>query len=300
MIESIYQKTLNSSVRCEGVGLHSGKIVKLEINPAEQDTGITFIRSDLKEGQVVKACHKAVVDTNFGTTISNMYGTKVKTVEHLMAALMGSGVDNAEIMLSSSEVPVMDGSSKSFLSMINSVGLQEQLATRKSIKIKKEFSVFYEDKSIEVTPSDVFSVKYSINFSDPAIGRQDHEVVLANGSFKEEIGDARTFGFLNEVEALRKSGLALGGSLDNAIVVDNGRIMNPEGLRYKNEFVRHKILDFCGDMYLTGKRIIGSIEANCAGHEINNIFLRRLLENKENYDIIELTDNIELKKVAIA
>jgi UDP-3-O-[3-hydroxymyristoyl] N-acetylglucosamine deacetylase len=217
-----------------------------------------------------------------------------------MAAFMGAGIDNAEIILSSCEVPIMDGSSKTFLALINASGLKEQISKRKAIKVLKEVSVSLKEKSITIKPSRVLSVKYKINFSDPVVGQQKHEVTFINGAFKEEISAARTFGFLNEVKALRKSGLALGGSLNNSIVVDNGKILNPEGLRYKDEFVRHKILDFCGDMYLAGKKIIGSIEANCAGHELNNIFLRRLLDNEENYDIVDSADYFDFKEVAIA
>ena len=296
----MYQKTLNRPVFTEGIGLHSGTLVKMEIKPAGPNSGIFFNRSDLNKAQIVRADYESVVDTRYGTTISNSIGTKIHTVEHLMAAFMGIGLDNAEVVLSSCEVPVMDGSSKSFLKMLNSVGLKEQVSKRQSIKIIKEFAVFHEDKRISVSPADVLSIKYNIDFSDPAIGKQAREVVFSNGAFKEEISAARTFGFLNEVETLHKSGLALGGSLKNAIVVDDGKILNPEGLRYKDEFVRHKILDLCGDIYLAGKQIIGKIEANCAGHELNNTFLRRLLENKDNYDIVEQDEQIGHREFAIA
>ena len=298
-MRSFYQNTLNEMVQCDGVGLHSGKKVRMLLKPAKQNTGIVFRREDLPNKPFIKACYDSVIDTRYGTTIGNREVIEIKTVEHLMAAFMGTGVDNVEVILSSCEVPVMDGSSKNFVGMINSTGLKEQISKKKSIKVLKEVSVSLNNKNILIRPSEDFSIKYHIDFSDPVIGKQTHKVVFSNGAFKEQIGSARTFGFLSEVEALHRSGLALGGSLDNVIVVDNGKILNPDGLRYKDEFVRHKILDCCGDMYLAGKNLIGSIEANCAGHELNNILLRELLDNKENYAIID-NDYIDAKETAVA
>ena len=298
-MRSLYQNTLNEMVQCDGVGLHSGKKVKMILKPAKQNTGIVFRREDLPNKPFIKACYDSVIDTRYGTTIGNREVIEIKTVEHLMAAFMGTGVDNVEVILSSCEVPVMDGSSKNFVGMINSTGLKEQISRKKSIKVLKEVSVSSNNKNILIRPSEDFSIKYHIDFSDPVIGKQTHKVVFSNGAFKEQIGSARTFGFLSEVEALHRSGLALGGSLDNVIVVDNGKILNPDGLRYKDEFVRHKILDCCGDMYLAGKNLIGSIEANCAGHELNNILLRELLDNKENYAIID-NEYIDAKETAVA
>ena len=298
-MRSLYQNTLNGMVQCEGVGLHSGKKVRMLLKPAKQNTGIVFRREDLPNKPFIKACYDSVIDTRYGTTIGNREVIEIKTVEHLMAAFMGTGVDNVEVILSSCEVPVMDGSSKNFVGMINSTGLKEQISRKKSIKVLKEVSVSLNNKNILIRPSEDFSIKYHIDFSDPVIGKQTHKVVFSNGAFKEQISSARTFGFLSEVEALRRSGLALGGSLDNVIVVDNGKILNPDGLRYKDEFVRHKILDCCGDMYLAGKNLIGSIEANCAGHELNNILLRELLDNKENYAIID-NEYIDAKETAVA
>ena len=298
-MRSIYQNTLNGMVQCDGVGLHSGKKVRMLLKPAKQNTGIVFRREDLPNKPFIKACYDSVIDTRYGTTIGNREVIEIKTVEHLMAAFMGTGVDNVEVILSSCEVPVMDGSSKNFVGMINSTGLKEQISRKKSIKVLKEVSVSLNNKNILIRPSEDFSIKYHIDFSDPVIGKQTHKVVFSNGAFKEQIGSARTFGFLSEVEALHRSGLALGGSLDNVIVVDNGKVLNPDGLRYKDEFVRHKILDCCGDMYLAGKNLIGSIEANCAGHELNNILLRELLDNKENYAIID-NEYIDAKETAVA
>ena len=298
-MRSFYQNTLNEMVQCDGVGLHSGKKVRMLLKPAKQNTGIVFRREDLPNKPFIKACYDSVIDTRYGTTIGNREVIEIKTVEHLMAAFMGTGVDNVEVILSSCEVPVMDGSSKNFVGMINSTGLKEQISRKKSIKVLKEVSVSLNNKNILIRPSEDFSIKYHIDFSDPVIGKQTHKVVFSNGAFKEQIGSARTFGFLSEVEALHRSGLALGGSLDNVIVVDNGKILNPDGLRYKDEFVRHKILDCCGDMYLAGKNLIGSIEANCAGHELNNILLRELLDNKENYAIID-NEYIDAKETAVA
>ena len=298
-MRSLYQNTLNEMVQCDGVGLHSGKKVRMLLKPAKQNSGIVFRREDLPNKPFIKACYDSVIDTRYGTTIGNREVIEIKTVEHLMAAFMGTGVDNVEVILSSCEVPVMDGSSKNFVGMINSTGLKEQISKKQSIKVLKEVSVSLNNKNILIRPSEDFSIKYHIDFSDPVIGKQTHKVVFSNGAFKEQIGSARTFGFLSEVEALHRSGLALGGSLDNVIVVDNGKILNPDGLRYKDEFVRHKILDCCGDMYLAGKNLIGSIEANCSGHELNNILLRELLDNKENYAIID-NEYIDAKETAVA
>ena len=298
-MRSLYQNTLNEMVQCDGVGLHSGKKVRMLLKPAKQNTGIVFRREDLPNKPFIKACYDSVIDTRYGTTIGKREVIEIKTVEHLMAAFMGTGVDNVEVILSSCEVPVMDGSSKNFVGMINSTGLKEQISRKKSIKVLKEVSVSLNNKNILIRPSEDFSIKYHIDFSDPVIGKQTHKVVFSNGAFKEQIGSARTFGFLSEVEALHRSGLALGGSLDNVIVVDNGKVLNPDGLRYKDEFVRHKILDCCGDMYLAGKNLIGSIEANCAVHELNNILLRELLDNKENYAIID-NEYIDAKETAVA
>ena len=282
-----FQKTLNSEVVCEGIGLHSGKKTSIKIIPAEVNTGISFIRQDLSANKEVKATYENVCDTKLGTTISNNVGNKVQTIEHLMAAFMGLKIDNAQVLLSGSEIPIMDGSSRIFIDLINSVGIKEQFTKKKVIKILKEVSFFQKNSSIIALPSDNFSIDYQIDFDDPAIGIQNKKVTLMGDNFDKEIGSARTFGMLNEVENMHKNGLALGGSINNAIVVDKGKILNDDGLRFEDEFVRHKILDLCGDFYLSGFQILGNIVAKCAGHDINNKFLWKLFSDDSNYQIVE-------------
>ena len=281
------QRTIKREVVCEGIGLHSGKKSKIKIMPAEADKGIFFIREDLAKDQEIIASYQNVSDTKLGTTIVNKAGHKVQTIEHLMAAFMGLKIDNAQVVLSGSEIPIMDGSSKVFIDLINSVGVTTQFTKKKIIKIIKEVSIFQENCSIVASPSDKFTIDYQIDFPDPAIGIQQQKISLLDDNFDKELGSARTFGMLNEVKQMHDNGLALGGSISNAIVVDDGKILNPVGLRFKNEFVRHKILDLCGDIYLSGYHILGSIVAKCAGHEINNKFLWKLFSDENNYVIME-------------
>ena len=295
-----YQKTLKDEVICIGVGLHSGSKTQIKILPAEVNSGITFIREDLIKDRKIIASYKNVCDTKLGTTIQNNAGHKVHTIEHLMSAFMGLRIDNADVVLSGSEVPIMDGSSKVFLDKINTVGIKEQFAKKKVIKILKEVSFSQNNSSIIAIPSNNFSIDYMIDFEDPAIGIQRQKVTLLADNFDKEIGSARTFGMLDEVEYMHKNGLALGGSVDNAIVVDNGKILNPDGLRYKDEFVRHKILDLCGDIYLSGFHIIGSIIAKRAGHEVNNKFLWELFSDKSNYEVVEENNIISQEEISFA
>lgn len=295
-----YQKTLKDEVICIGVGLHSGNKTQIKILPAEVNSGITFIREDLIKDRKIIASYKNVCDTKLGTTIQNNAGHKVHTIEHLMSAFMGLRIDNADVVLSGSEVPIMDGSSKVFIDKINTVGIKEQFAKKKVIKILKEVSFSQNNSSIIAIPSDNFSIDYMIDFEDPAIGIQRQKVTLLADNFDKEIGSARTFGMLDEVEYMHKNGLALGGSINNAIVVDNGKILNPGGLRYKDEFVRHKILDLCGDIYLSGYHILGSIIAKRAGHEVNNKFLWELFSDKSNYEVIEENNIISQEEISFA
>ena len=295
-----FQKTLKKEVFCEGIGLHSGKKTKIKILPADVNTGITFIRKDLEKKNKIDALYKNVIDTKLGTTLGNKAGHKVHTIEHLMSAFMGLKIDNAEIILSGSEIPIMDGSARVFIDLINSVGIKEQYAKKKVIKILKEVSFSHNNSSITVYPSDNFSIDYMIDFDDPVIGIQRQKITLLANNYDKEIGSARTFGMLNEVEYMHKNGLALGGSINNAIVVDNGKVLNPDGLRYKDEFVRHKILDLCGDIYLSGYHLMGDIVAKCAGHEVNNKFLWELFSDKSNYEVIEENKIIPQEEISFA
>ena len=281
-----FQRTLKKEVFCEGIGLHSGKKTKIQILPADVNTGITFIREDLTKNQKIDALYKNVIDTKLGTTLANKAGYKVHTIEHLMSTFMGLKIDNAKIILSGSEIPIMDGSARVFLDLINAVGIKEQYAKKKVIKILKEVTFSQNNSSITIYPSDNFSIDYMIDFDDPVIGIQRQKITLLANNYDKEIGSARTFGMLNEVEYMHKNGLALGGSINNAIVVDNGKILNPDGLRFKDEFVRHKILDSIGDLYLAGAPIQGYFYGNKSGHHLNNLLLRSLFADKDNYEYI--------------
>jgi len=295
-----FQKTLNGKVVCEGIGLHSGLKIKMEIMPAEANQGIVFIRKDILDNQKIHASYKNVSDTKLGTTIINKAGYKVRTIEHLMAAFMGLKIDNALVILSGSEIPIMDGSSKVFVDLINGIGIKEQFVPKKIIKILRRVAVYNGKSSIIASPSKDFSIEYQIDFEDPAIGIQKQKLTRLGSNFDKEISAARTFGMLKEVQYMHKNGLALGGSIDNAIVVDNGKILNPDGLRYKDEFVRHKILDLCGDIYLSGRHFLGNISAICAGHEINNKFLWELFSDENNYQEIEANNIISLEEATSA
>lgn len=286
----VLQKTLKSSIGCTGIGLHSGKKVSMSLNPAAADTGIVFHRTDLEgDDRIIPARWDYVVDTRMATTIGNQAGACISTIEHLMAALAGCGIDNTIIEIDGAEVPVMDGSAAPFIFLFECAGMIEQNAPRKAIKIERPVKVGYSDKFISATPDDSFSVDFEIDFEDTAVARQKLSMRLVNGTFKTEIARARTFGFVHEVDALRKAGLALGGSLDNAVVISGDTILNGDGLRYDDEFVRHKILDCVGDLYLAGAPIIGQIVALRSGHALNNQFLNSLFADDTAWSYVEMS-----------
>jgi UDP-3-O-[3-hydroxymyristoyl] N-acetylglucosamine deacetylase len=286
----VLQKTLKSSIGCTGIGLHSGKKVSMSLNPAAADTGIVFHRTDLEgDDRIIPARWDCVVDTRMATTIGNQAGACISTIEHLMAALAGCGIDNTIIEIDGAEVPVMDGSAAPFIFLVECAGMIEQNAPRKAIKIVRPVKVGHSDKFISATPDDSFSVDFEIDFEDTAVARQQLSMRLVNGTFKTEIARARTFGFVHEVDALRKAGLALGGSLDNAVVISGDTILNGDGLRYDDEFVRHKILDCVGDLYLAGAPIIGQIDALRSGHALNNQFLNSLFADDTAWSYVEMS-----------
>lgn len=287
---TVKQKTLKSAISCTGIGLHSGEKVTMTLHPANPGFGIVFRRSDLSgEGVEIPAAHDAVVDTRLCTTIGAQ-GKTIGTVEHLMAALAGMGIDNALIEVGGTEVPVMDGSAAPFLFLIECAGVVEQDAPRKAIRVLKSVSIVDGDKSACLEPAKGFSLDYQIDFSNPVIGRQSMTVSLTDGVFKDEIARARTFGFLHEAEALWAAGLAKGASLDNAVVVSGDRIMNEDGLRFDDECVRHKILDAVGDLYMAGAPILGHYMGDRASHALNNKVLRALFADPANYEIVEMTE----------
>jgi len=283
------QHTVQKSVSLSGVGLHSGAETILTIKPADVSSGLRFVRVDVSDkNNVIPAKWDHVVDTRLCTVVANKDGVSVGTIEHLMAALAACGVDNAVIELDGPEVPIMDGSSEPFIEAILDGGLKTQTAPRRAIKILKAVEVRDGDKVAVLKPGIGSRYKIEIDFPHKEIGRQSAEIDMFGGDFIGQISDARTFGFLHEVNALRAMGLALGGSLENAIVLDTDSIMNPEGLRAPNEFARHKVLDAVGDLYIAGGPIVGHFEAVKPGHNMNNLVLRALFDQPDAWTYVDL------------
>ncbi|MBT3551065.1 MAG: UDP-3-O-acyl-N-acetylglucosamine deacetylase [Rhodospirillaceae bacterium] len=270
------QRTLSRPASCTGIALHSGRKISLSINPAPAGAGIQFRRTDLAGSAPIAANWENVVDTTMCTTLGGEGDVRIATVEHLMAALAGCHVDNAIIEVDGPELPVMDGSAHPFVFLIECAGVIEQNVSRPILEILKPVKVSAGASSAELAPADIFSVSFEIDFDQSAVSRQEISVNLVNGTFKNEIARARTFGFANEVEQLRAAGLALGGSLDNAVVVDGETVLNEGGLRYSDEFVRHKVLDAVGDLYLAGAPIKGHYRGVRAGHALTNKLLHTL------------------------
>jgi len=287
----IKQRTLKNVIRATGVGLHTGQKVYLTLRPAVADTGIVFRRVDLDEPVEIPATPDNVGDTTLSTTLIKD-GVRISTVEHLLSALAGLGIDNAYIDLNAPEVPIMDGSAGPFVFLIQSAGIQEQNAPKRFIRIKKTVTVEDGDKWVRFEPFDGFKVSFTIDFDHPVFSnhQQTAEVDFSTTSFVKEISRARTFGFMSQIEALRANNLALGGSLDNAVVLDDYRILNEDGLRYMDEFVKHKILDSIGDLYLLGRSLIGEFSGCKSGHELNNRLLRTLLANEESWELVTFED----------
>ncbi len=284
---NLSQKTIQSPVSCKSLGLHSGREVKMTLIPAEIDSGIIFRRRDLENGKnEILANYKNVITTNLGTTIANEFGAEVLTIEHLMAAIWGSGIDNLIVELDGREIPIMDGSSKPFIFLIECAGIKQQEKNRQIIEILKEIRVEDGDKFVEVKPSRDFSLDLEIEFKNEKIGTQKFSYHHNLNSFKNDISAARTFCLKEEIEQMHKMNLAKGGTLNNAIVVDGSNIINESPLRFENEFVRHKILDFIGDIYLAGHYIIGSFNARKTGHGLNNKILKEIFSNEENYRLV--------------
>lgn len=282
------QNTVIEKVSCNGVGLHSGSDVKLTISPAPEDYGIVFRRNDVKDfNSFIKADYKNVCKTQLGTSIANSDGTIISTVEHLMAALWGCGIDNALIDIDAAEIPIMDGSSAPFVKMIEQVGLERQEANRKIVQVVTDIKVTDDDKYAAVSPSDDFSIDLEIDFASDAISKQRRRFSASEETFQSILADSRTFGFEHEVEYLRSQGLARGGSLDNAVVVSGNKILNKGGLRHSDEFVRHKLLDCIGDFFLAGKRIAGNFTAYKSGHGLNNKLLHKIFEDPTSYKIVQ-------------
>jgi UDP-3-O-[3-hydroxymyristoyl] N-acetylglucosamine deacetylase len=283
------QRTLRNMIRATGVGLHSGKKVFLTLRPAPVNTGIVFVRTDVSPAVTIPAKALHVSETTLSTTIETG-GVKVSTIEHLMAALAGLAIDNVIIEVSAPEVPIMDGSAGPFVFLLQSAGIEEQSAARRYIRIKKPVEVIDGDKRASFRPFAGMRMNFGIEFAHPAFsGRnQDISIDLSSSTFVHEVSRARTFGFLRDIEHLRSRNLALGGSMENAIVVDDFRVLNEDGLRYDDEFVRHKMLDAIGDLYLIGHPVIGEFSAYKSGHALNNKLCREMLARRDAWDIVTL------------
>lgn len=276
------QRTLNREVHCTGIGLHTGAKVKINLKPAPGDTGVKFIRTDLAGHPVIDARFDNVFDTTLATTIGSN-GCRVATIEHLMAAFFGLGIDNAIVELDGPEVPIMDGSAAPFIFLIKSVGVREQKVPKRFIVIKKPFKVDDGTRSVHIYPFKELKISYMIDFQHPLLRNQEYEMTFSGREFSREISRARTFGFLKDVQTLKENGLAQGGSLDNAVVIDDFRILNEDGLRFDDEFVRHKILDFIGDLSIVGAPIIGHFVVKKSGHYLNQYMLRGLMESRRHW-----------------
>ena len=287
----VKQRTLKTSVSVTGVGLHSGEKVTLSLRPGQVDGGIVFRRVDVKPVQDIQARPHLVHDTRLSTCMEQK-GVRVATIEHLMSALAGLGVDNAIVEMDGAEVPIMDGSAGTFIFLLQSAGIVEQSAAKKFIRIKKPVEVVQGDKWVRFEPYNGYKLTFTINFAHPvfASSKQHVTVDLNEHSYIRDISRARTFGFMQDVENMRAQGLALGGSLDNAIVMDEYRVLNPDGLRFEDEFVKHKVLDAIGDLYLLGHAVIGAFSGFKSGHALNNALLRALLADEMAWEFVTFND----------
>jgi UDP-3-O-[3-hydroxymyristoyl] N-acetylglucosamine deacetylase len=288
------QQTIAEPIKTVGIGLHSGNRSNLYLKPAPIDSGITFVRLDLAEQTPIPGKAEFITDTRLASVLQ-IGDSRISTVEHLLSACAGLGIDNLLVEIDGEEIPIMDGSAASFLFLIQSAGIAVQNAPKKFIKIKKTVEVVEGDKLARLEPFFGFKLDFTIDFKHPALDKTGQRCIIDfnETSYAKEIGRARTFGFAHEVEALREIGLARGGSLDNAIVLDEHRILNNEELRYEDEFVRHKILDAIGDLYLAGYPIIGAYVAEKSGHALNNLLLRKLFKEPDAYEIVsfnQMTD----------
>ena len=297
---ALNQRTLKNVIRATGVGLHTGEKVYLTLRPAPVDTGIVFIRTDLDELVSLRAHAENVGDTTMATSLING-NVEISTVEHLMSAFSGLGIDNAYVDVSAPELPIMDGSAAPFVFLLQSAGAEEQPAPKKFVRIKKTVSYAQGDVTVELRPYDDFRIEYTLLYDHPVFRKHIKSacVEFSTMSFVKEVSRARTFGFLADYEKLRSMNLARGGSLDNAVVVDDYRILNEEGLRLEDEFVKHKILDAIGDLYLLGHSMIGAFSGYKSGHGTNNALLRKLLADQDAYEIVTF-ENAEDAPVAFS
>ncbi|MCP9757926.1 UDP-3-O-acyl-N-acetylglucosamine deacetylase [Aquitalea sp. S1-19] len=292
----ILQRTLAQAVTATGVGLHSGERVKLTLRPAAPDSGIVFRRTDLDPVVDVRAEPALVNDTRLSSTLVTDTGVRIGTIEHLMSAFAGLGIDNLVIEVTAAEMPIMDGSAAPFIYLLQSAGIVDQAKPKRFIRVKQPIEVVEGDKWVKLEPYAGFSVELSIEFNHPAFNRAPQQVRIdfAGHSYIDEISRARTFGFMHEVEYMKSQGLGLGGNLNNAIVIDDEYVLNPEGLRFPDEFVRHKILDAIGDLYIVGHPLIAAFSGHKSGHAMNNALLRKLLATPSAWEFVSFADAIDV------
>jgi len=297
----IRQRTLKNVIRATGIGLHTGEKVYLTLRPAAPDTGVVFRRVDLEQPAEIRATAENVGDTTLSTTLSDG-DIRVSTVEHLLSAMAGLGIDNAYVDVSAAEVPIMDGSSGPFVFLLQSAGIVEQDAAKRFIRIKKPVIVEYDNKWARFDPFDGFKVSFSIDFNHPVFqgAPSTAEIDFSTTSFVKEVSRARTFGFMSDLEKLRAQNLALGGSMDNAIVVDEYRVLNEDGLRYEDEFVKHKILDAIGDLYLLGHSLIGAFSGFRSGHALNNNLIKTLIADESAWEEVTFEDEEAVSPISYA
>ena len=289
-VKLLNQKTVKSPISFSGIGLHSGKISKICLKPSEPNSGIIFKRTDLKSNNIVFPNFSNVNNTVLNTTVSNEFGVKVSTIEHLMGALFGLGIDNVLIEIDNEEVPILDGSAKDFIEKILMIGLKKSEAPIKIIKINKKVIHRYKDKFISIEPSKLsLEIDFELKYKNPVIGNQKNKINIYEDDLTD-IFNSRTFCLYEDVEKIKENGLAKGGSLENAIVVKNNKVLNQNGLRNSLEFVNHKILDCVGDLYTSGYRMVASIVCSQGGHFMTNQLLRKVFENKDNFSIIEIQE----------
>ena len=288
------QRTLRNAIKAKGIGLHTGKVVNMELIPSGPNTGIHFIRSDVDDNFLIPAIAENVGDTSLSTALVKDE-VKISTIEHLLSAIAGLGVDNCLIKVDGPEVPIMDGSSSPFVFLIQSAGLEEQDELKKFIKVKKEVTVTRDDAYAKIKPFDGFKVSFEIDFDDPTIQQhaQKSSIDFSSTTFVKEVCRARTFGSVKDKDALQSQGLALGASSNNAIVLGEEGILNEEGLRFDDEFVKHKMLDAIGDLYLLGHGLIGSFSAYKSGHHLNNLLLRELINNIHAWEEVTIENDLE-------
>ena len=293
----IHEQTIRATAQCSGIGLHSGAPVNLRILPAPAGTGIVFHRTDL-DGFAIEASGRNVARVSYATSLMKK-GVLISTTEHLLSAFIGAGIDNAIVELDNLELPILDGSARPFVEMIQKAGLKEQRKARTYLRMVREIELREGDKFIAIYPADLYSVSYSINFPHPQIGKQSFCVRLTNGSYLKQIAPARTFGFLHEADAMRQQGLIRGASTENAIVLNREEVLNPP-LRFPDEFVRHKVLDLIGDLALIGKRILGAVVADRAGHAMHTALVSRILRDRSYWEETTMDDGVRAPAMASA